>query len=301
MSDEQIDAIDLNLLGEIQRDGRATYESLSRKLGLSRPATRARLVRLLDSGVVRIVGVAHPAVFGLTAYAHVAVAVEGAVVALAEEIAGMPEAAFVSVIGGEHSLIVELRCTDQSAVSSTIRRIAALPGVRRTATAVYTEILKDTFFPPGHYNPTSIDDLDRRLIELLQQAGRASFADLGAAVGLSTSAARTRVLRLLDSGTVHVGARLHPGALGRVHVAGAGLILAGDHSKAIDAMVHMSEVDYLATAVGRYDSVATLIAHSAEEMLGLMEALRALPGVRALETWTHLRLIKEFYDQPSPT
>lgn len=296
---EEIDAIDLNLLAEIQRDGRASYEALARTLGLSRPAIRARLVRLLESGVVSIVGVAHPAVFGLTAYGHVSITAEGPVLPLAERVAELAEAAFVSMVSGEHAVIAELRCRDQAALAATVRRIAAFPGVRDTSTAIYTEILKDTYFPPGPYHPTAIDEVDRRLIALLQHDGRASFADLGAEVGLSTSAARTRVLRLLESGTLHVGARIHPGALGRAHVVGIGLTMAGDPAGAIEAMTRLPEVDYLATAVGRFDAIATLIAHSADGVLHLMERVRAIPGVRSLSAWTHLRLVKEFYDRPN--
>jgi len=139
--------------------------------------------------------------------------------------------------------------------------------------------------------------VDRRLISLLQHDGRASFADLGVEVGLSTSAARTRVLRLLESGTVHVGARIHPGALGRVHVVGVGLTFAGDPAKAVETMTRLPEVVYFATSVGRYDAIATLSAHSADGVLQLIETVRAAPGVRSVSAWTHLRLIKELYDQ----
>ncbi len=48
----------------------------------------------------------------------------------------------------------------------------------------------------------SIDDLDWRLLEALQQDGRASYADLGRLVGLSPSAVTERVRRLEESGVI---------------------------------------------------------------------------------------------------
>jgi Lrp/AsnC family leucine-responsive transcriptional regulator len=48
----------------------------------------------------------------------------------------------------------------------------------------------------------SLDDLDWRLLESLQQDGRASYADLGRLVGLSPSAVTERVRRLEDSGVI---------------------------------------------------------------------------------------------------
>jgi len=41
-----------------------------------------------------------------------------------------------------------------------------------------------------------VEDVDRKLVELLRQDGRMSFTDLGKAVGLSTSAVHQRVRRL---------------------------------------------------------------------------------------------------------
>jgi Lrp/AsnC family transcriptional regulator, leucine-responsive regulatory protein len=48
----------------------------------------------------------------------------------------------------------------------------------------------------------SIDDLDWRLLESLQNDGRASYADLGRRVGLSPSAVTERVRRLEESGVI---------------------------------------------------------------------------------------------------
>ena len=52
--------------------------------------------------------------------------------------------------------------------------------------------------PPG---PT-LDAVDRQLVSLLQADGRATYSELGAAVGLSAPAAKRRVDRLRASGVV---------------------------------------------------------------------------------------------------
>lgn len=48
-----LDAIDLDLLAELQADGRLRVAELARRLSLSRPATSERLRRLEDRGVIR--------------------------------------------------------------------------------------------------------------------------------------------------------------------------------------------------------------------------------------------------------
>ncbi|WP_326597789.1 Lrp/AsnC family transcriptional regulator [Streptomyces sp. NBC_01803] len=294
-----VDPVDMALLEEMRRDGRATYETLGRLLGLSRAAARTRLRRLLDSGLVRIVGVVHPSVFGLTAYAHAAIAVDGPVGPVAERVVALDTAPFVSAVTGRWALVAELRCPDRAALAEDIRRIAALPGVRRVDTTVYTEILKDAYFPPqdSAHTPMPIDDTDRVLLAELQRDGRAPFATLGEAVGLSPGAARTRVLRLLEAGAVHVGARVYPQALGLAHHTGFELTFGDGAETAVERIRTLDRVQYLATAIGRCDAVGTLTGYSAEDVFRSLEELRATPGVRTVESWTHLWVVKESYDR----
>jgi Lrp/AsnC family leucine-responsive transcriptional regulator len=47
-----------------------------------------------------------------------------------------------------------------------------------------------------------MEELDRRIVELLSQDGRMSFTDLGKATGLSTSAVHQRVRRLEERGVI---------------------------------------------------------------------------------------------------
>jgi DNA-binding Lrp family transcriptional regulator len=48
----------------------------------------------------------------------------------------------------------------------------------------------------------TVDALDRRLIDLLRHDGRATFAELGHRVGLSASAVKRRVDRLVSTGVI---------------------------------------------------------------------------------------------------
>lgn len=48
----------------------------------------------------------------------------------------------------------------------------------------------------------ALDDVDLRLLEALQQDGRAGYAELGRTIGLSASATTERVRRLEESGVI---------------------------------------------------------------------------------------------------
>jgi Lrp/AsnC family leucine-responsive transcriptional regulator len=64
--------------------------------------------------------------------------------------------------------------------------------------------------------PEGVEDLDRRIVDLLAKDGRISYTDLGRALGMSTSAVHQRVRRLEQRGIVKgYTARLDHQALGR--------------------------------------------------------------------------------------
>jgi Lrp/AsnC family leucine-responsive transcriptional regulator len=47
-----------------------------------------------------------------------------------------------------------------------------------------------------------VEDVDRRIVELLTEDGRIRYTDLGRALGMSTSAVHQRVRRLEERGVV---------------------------------------------------------------------------------------------------
>lgn len=61
-----IDDTDRKLLDLLRQDGRMPYAELADHVGLSRGATRARVLRLLDAGVVAVTGMVNHTAFGMT-------------------------------------------------------------------------------------------------------------------------------------------------------------------------------------------------------------------------------------------
>ena len=53
-SDQQVDALDARLIGELIEDPRIGVMELARRLGVARGTAQARLNKLLDSGVVKL-------------------------------------------------------------------------------------------------------------------------------------------------------------------------------------------------------------------------------------------------------
>lgn len=302
----ELDEVDERLVGALQRDGRSSYESLARLVGLSRSGAQARVRRLLDEAGLRVVGAIHPAVLGMRQLGHVIVETDGPAGPVAEAVAALEETSFVTTTAGRFALTAELRSADLDAFARGLARIQALPGTRSVQVMTYRQIWKDPYFPPGPLqSPGPLDELvldgaDRALLERLRVDGRASFADLAGVSGLSSGATRARVLRLLDAGAVHVGAlvRLHP--VGRTHTVGFALTVHGAIEPVATKVGELDEVDCFATGMGWCNGIGTIRAGSPAEAFDTLERLRAEPGVRTVEAWAHLRAVKEEHDLARP-
>lgn len=127
---------------------------------------------------------------------------------------------------------------------------------------------------------TSLDDTDRRLLRMLQADGRASYAAMASAVGLSAPAVRLRVQRLADAGVLQVVAVTDPIALGYPVMAMVAITTTGDVRRVADAVGAIENVIYLVLTTGGQDLLAELVCRSTDALFGVVnEQIRALPGV----------------------
>ncbi|MEU2366915.1 Lrp/AsnC family transcriptional regulator [Streptomyces noursei] len=295
MNPAPLDPTDLALVRLLQHDGRTSYETLAARIGLSRAATRARVRRLQEDRVVRIVGIVHPAVLGRTVCAHVALAVNGPAAPTARALAALPEAVFVTLTAGRRPIVAELRTESFDALSALLADVSRLPGVREVDTTPYTRVAKDPYLPADAPAAVDLDATDHTLMQALQADGRTSYADLAERVGMSPAAARARSLRLLEAGMLRVVALTSPGAVGLGYLAGFALRRSGTGPD-VARLVAAETVQFAAECVGRADLIGTVGGASLPDVLTALEELRSAPGVHALESWLHLELVKERYD-----
>lgn len=142
-----------------------------------------------------------------------------------------------------------------------------------------------------------LDDTSKRIIELLQQDGRRSYADIAKSVALSEAAVRQRVQKLIDSGAVQIVAVTDPLQLGFLRQAMIGVRVDGDTRKVADALAAVPEIDYVVLTAGSFDVLAEVVCADDEALLDLInERIRGLPGVQSTETFVYLKLRKQHYD-----
>jgi len=141
-----LDDVSMQIIRELQRDGRRAYTSIAKTVGLSEAAVRQRVQRLLDAGVMQIVAVTDPLRVGLHRQAMVGIKVDGDVRDLAAQLTANKEIDYVVICSGAYDLLVELTARDDEHLLEVINtQIRSIPGVRSTEMFVYLRLEKQTY------------------------------------------------------------------------------------------------------------------------------------------------------------
>ena len=140
-----------------------------------------------------------------------------------------------------------------------------------------------------------IDELDRRIIEALQENGRESFRRIATRLGISEATVRARFARLTSKGILQVVAVTNPLGLG-FEQALVGVKTSGPPGSVADEIARWPEADYVVVTAGQFDLVVEVVASDRRELLQLTDRMRALEGVASTETFFYLEMWKQLYD-----
>lgn len=293
-TDRNVPGLDSRLIHALQQNGRASIQDLARLLNAPRDQVSLRLHRLVDDGDLRIVAALDPGFAGHHVLVHGMVSVAGPARPVAEQIARIDDAVFVSMVSGANPLVFESRHGNDTQLHEMLDKVRRIPTVRRVGVTTYAEVLRG-FFVADSRTEITLDDVDHQLIAALQQDGRASYRALADAVHLSPSSARSRVTRLIEAGVIRISA-IPSGGLARNRISiGVGITLCGDADPVRQEILDSAAIDFAAQSHGNYDFIATIGDSSPAGVLAEIEHLRGLPQVSGLESWTHLEVAKEEY------
>lgn len=142
----ELDSISRKIIEQLQADGRRSYATIAKAVGLSEAAVRQRVARLTESGIIQIVAVSDPMQVGFKRSAQIGIKAEGDLEALAEKISKFAEAAYVVICAGSFDLMVEVVCEDDEHLLEFLnKKIRSIPGVVGTETFMYLKIHKQTY------------------------------------------------------------------------------------------------------------------------------------------------------------
>ncbi len=134
-----------------------------------------------------------------------------------------------------------------------------------------------------------MDDVDKKIIEILKDDGRAGYSDIGKQIGLSEGAVRKRIKALSDAGiirkfTVKIGVAEGAEAIALLSVSPS--FPTQEVSKRIHEIPNV-ETTYEVT--GEYDIVAVIGGMNVVEVNDCVEKIRRVEGITKTNTMIVLR------------
>ncbi|MBM3948220.1 MAG: Lrp/AsnC family transcriptional regulator [SAR202 cluster bacterium] len=142
-----------------------------------------------------------------------------------------------------------------------------------------------------------MDELDTKIIEMLQVDGRASNAGIARKVGVSEGTVRRRLKRLVQDEFIQVVALPNPVKLGYHSEALIGLQVDPNKiDEVAEALSELREVSWVAITAGRYDVFAWATLPSSEALgVFLKTQVGTIKGVQRSETFINLSNKKRGY------
>jgi Lrp/AsnC family transcriptional regulator, leucine-responsive regulatory protein len=144
-----------------------------------------------------------------------------------------------------------------------------------------------------------LDSVDRKIIALLKEDAKLTFAHIGADVGLSATAVKRRVDRLESDGVIiGYGARVDRGALGQA-IEAVIEIYCADRTAPADVGRSLASVEQIISAFtvsGEADALIRVRVESIEHLEKLVERLRRDPNVVRTRTLIVLSTLIDRWD-----
>lgn len=142
-----------------------------------------------------------------------------------------------------------------------------------------------------------MDELDRRIVAILQADGRASNAKIAREVGVSEGTIRRRLKRLVQQGLITVTAVVEPAKLGYQTEALIGVQVDPNRMDAVSSdLSKFHEVSQVSMATGAFDIFAWVNVRNADELGNFLKnRVGSVPGVRRTETFVILGTPKRGY------
>ena len=142
-----------------------------------------------------------------------------------------------------------------------------------------------------------MDELDKRIIKLLQVDGRASNARIAREVGVSEGTVRRRLRQLVQSGVISVVAVPNLEKMGYGTAALVGVQTdPGKIDEVADAIAALEEAHYVSISTGAYDIFAWVGVESPERLGAFLRGkVGTISGVRRTETFVNLSIKKRTY------
>ncbi|AJY42767.1 asnC-type helix-turn-helix domain protein [Burkholderia humptydooensis] len=149
MPNSILDALDYQIVRELQDDGRRAFREIARNVNVPEATVRTRIKRLQDSGIVQILAFTNPWKLGRAKLAVLFVEVDPRDHdRTVDHLGRWSEVVYLSTILGDADLCVQVLCRDDEELFVLQQRIRGMPGVREVRMVHEVKVHKIRFTLP---------------------------------------------------------------------------------------------------------------------------------------------------------
>ena len=140
-----------------------------------------------------------------------------------------------------------------------------------------------------------MDDVDRHILNLLQDDARRSFKEIAGEVKVSEATVFVRVKKLMKNSVIKsYKAIVDPKQVGRGTLAFVMLKANPNvYTKVLPTLVNMDEIYEIFDVTGAYYAILKIRTSSTEELAAIIDKIGMIEGITGTETAVVLRSIKE--------
>ena len=151
--------------------------------------------------------------------------------------------------------------------------------------------------PNQRDHAVELDEFDRAIIRKLQVDGRMPVAQLAKVVGLSQTATRHRLQKMLSDDAIQVVVVGDARLMGFDVEAMVGVGVDGDPRAVAEAIGKIPEVMNVMISAGRFSLMFEVICETNYELDKILtQRVRRIEGVRSLEVFIYLECTKDSYN-----
>jgi len=141
----ELDGFDESLVKLLKQDGRLSFTDIASELNVSVSTVRNRYRKLVDEGIIHILGWVDPTKTGFNSYNRVTIEVSPSILIepVAKALAKIKEVSFVAVTSGPTDIEINLICRDNRHLHQVMKeKIFTIEGVHNTNSTIYYSVYK---------------------------------------------------------------------------------------------------------------------------------------------------------------
>ena len=289
--------LDRALIDRLRDDGREGSRSLANQLGVNEVTVAARLRRLEEANIMRVVAVTDIRLFGHREFAFAMFRVTGRPVhEVAADVAKLPETVGVTITAGAFDIIVPVLCRDNQHLSQMFGTVLpSIDGVDRVHGSMALDVLKfdskwsvfraDPGATPEAQPSDTVDETDLDIIRILQRNARRSNRNIASELGVSEGTIRSRIKRMVADRVFRIQAVCDVVAFG--YGAHAFITITTHPGMVDDVAARLAEredVSQLTRVLDDFDLLALVIGRDHDSLMAtVLDDIAVLPGISRTE------------------